>query len=87
METISYTEARNRLKDIIDAVAEDHVTVRIRRRGGESAVLMSESDYNSLKETLYLLGNPANAQRLLEARDRDAGKAVPWDEARRLLGL
>ena len=69
MKTISYTEAQNNLKSIIDTVAEEHEAIRIGRRDGENAVLLSESGYNGLQETLYLLNNPANAQRLLEAKN------------------
>ena len=85
--TVSYTEARNHLKEIMDTVAKDHITVRIQRRGGENAVVMSESDYRSLQETLHLLSNPANAERLLEARQRGIEQAVPWEDAKRLLDL
>ena len=82
METVSYTEARNRLKDILDTVAEQHVAVHIRRRSGEGAVILSESDYSSLQETLYLLGNAANAERLLAARARGEAEALSWEEVK-----
>ncbi|MDX1655368.1 MAG: type II toxin-antitoxin system Phd/YefM family antitoxin [Candidatus Competibacteraceae bacterium] len=82
METVSYTEARNRLKDILETVAEQHVAVHIRRRGGEGAVILSERDYNSLQETLYLLSNPVNAERLLVARARGEAEALSWEEVR-----
>ena len=87
METISYTEARNRLKELLDQVETDHAPVRIERRSGSAAVIMTEEDFNGLQETLYLLGNPANAQRLLEARDRGEEETIPLDEARQKLGL
>ena len=87
METISYTEARNHLKEIMDTVTTDHVAVRIQRRNGENAVVISEQDYQGLEETLHLLGNPANAERLTEALNRDPGEAIPWAEAKQRLGL
>jgi len=87
MKTLSYTEARDHLKDLIDQVNEDHLPVHIQRRNGEGAVLMSDADYSGLQETLYLLGNPANAQRLLAARQRSAEGAVPWDTVKERLGL
>ena len=48
----------------------DSVTV-IHRRDGEDAVLMGRDYYNSLQETLYLLGNPANAKALFKAIAQD----------------
>jgi antitoxin YefM len=87
MKSFSYTEARDHLKDLMDQVNEDHAPVRIQRRNGEGAVLISEDDYAGLQETLYLLGNPVNAQRLLAARRRSPTEAIPWDDAKERLGL
>lgn len=87
METVSYTEARNRLKALMDHVAADHEPVRIRRRDGESVVMLAEADFAGLQETLYLLSNPANAERLLAAKRRPANEAIGWEEAKRELGL
>lgn len=39
-------------------------------------------DYNSLMETLYLLGNEANANWLKESlRQADNGMLISWEEA------
>lgn len=67
MEAITYSEARNNLASMMDRTTEDHETIIITRRGGESAVLMSLDDYNSWKETEHLLSSPVNAKRLLDA--------------------
>jgi len=87
MKTISYTEARDHLKDVMDQVDDTCQPVRIARRDGRTSVLMSEVDYNGLQETLYLLGNEANASRLLAARRRASETALSWDEVRRDLDL
>ena len=39
----------------------------VRRKGQEGAVLVSESEWASIEETLHLLSSPRNAERLLEA--------------------
>ena len=87
MKSFSYTEARDHLKDLMDQVNEDHAPLRIQRRNGEGAVLMSESDYAGLQETLYLLGNPVNAERLLAARRRSLDEGIPWEDAIEQLSL
>jgi antitoxin YefM len=75
MESLSVTEARANLKSVLDRVVADHVPVSIRRPRGESVVFVSESDWNSINETLHLLGSPRNAERLLEAvRGLEAGE-------------
>ncbi|ABN63983.1 type II toxin-antitoxin system Phd/YefM family antitoxin [Shewanella baltica] len=67
MAIYSFTEVRSNFKSICDTVVNDCEPVVIHRRGNENVVLFSESEFNSWKETLYLLSNPANAKRLLES--------------------
>ena len=75
MRAISYSEARENLKSVIDRVVADHAPIAITRQRGEGAVLISESDWASIEETLYLLRSPPNAERLLEAiRGLEAGE-------------
>ncbi|HFC8517496.1 type II toxin-antitoxin system prevent-host-death family antitoxin [Neisseria sp. Dent CA1/247] len=61
---VSYTAAREDLANIMTKVCDDHVVTHITRRNGGNCVLMSEEEYNSIMETLYLFGNPTNAARL-----------------------
>jgi antitoxin YefM len=67
MQTVTYSEARENLKAVIDKVVADRAPVMITRQRGEAAVLISESEWASVEETLYLLRSPKNAERLLEA--------------------
>jgi antitoxin YefM len=72
----SASEARAQLFPLIQQVNDDHVPVRIRSKGGD-AVLMSAADYDSWRETVYLLRYPADAQRLMEAVARDKAGQGP----------
>ena len=45
MQAISYSEARENLKSVIDRVVADHTPIAITRQRGEGAVLVSESDW------------------------------------------
>ena len=65
MKTMSYTESRARYAEVLDSVVDDWEEVVITRAGREPAVIVSLAEYQSLKETDYLLRNPANAKRLL----------------------
>jgi antitoxin YefM len=77
MQAISYSEARENLKSVIDRVVADHTPIAITRQRGEGAVLVSESDWASIEETLYLLRSPANARELLASiAELDAGKGT-----------
>ncbi|GAB3488519.1 type II toxin-antitoxin system Phd/YefM family antitoxin [Marinomonas epiphytica] len=64
MRIVSFTEAQNDLKAVLDDVINDADTTIITRRDSEDAVVMSLDYYNSLMETVYLLRSPANAEHL-----------------------
>ncbi|WP_417879861.1 type II toxin-antitoxin system Phd/YefM family antitoxin [Vibrio sp.] len=64
MRIVSFTEARNSLKTVLDGVVNDADTTVITRRDSEDAVVMSLDYYNSLMETVHLLRSPKNAEHL-----------------------
>jgi antitoxin YefM len=65
MRTITFSDARRQFKEVLDRVVDD----------ADDVVLMSLSEYNSWKETEYLLSSPANARRLRESiAQADAGR-------------
>lgn len=70
MKTMSYTESRARYAEVLDSVVNDREEVVITRAGHEPVVIMSLADYESLRETAYLMRSPANARRLLDAMER-----------------
>lgn len=62
MRTLSYTEARANFAATLDRVVDDAEEVVIHRSGHEPVVIVSLAEWNSIKETEYLLRNPANAE-------------------------
>jgi antitoxin YefM len=64
MKIVTFTEARNKLKKILDRVVEDADYTVITRRDADDAVVMSLDYFNSLLETVHLLKSPANAAHL-----------------------
>ena len=67
MQVVSLTEARNNLKSVVDSVYIDHEEVVIHRKGRENVVMISMDEYNSMKETMYLLSSKNNRDRLNDA--------------------
>ena len=57
MTTLKATEARAMLYRLIDEVASSHKPITITGKRS-NAVLLSEEDWNSIQETLYLLSIP-----------------------------
>lgn len=70
MKTMSYSESRKRYAEVLDAVTQDREEIVITRSGHEPVVMLSLDDFESLKETAYLMKSPANARRLLDAMER-----------------
>lgn len=64
--SVTASEARQRLFPLIEEVNEDQVAVEIVSKKG-TAFLVSADEYRSLKETVYLLQSPKNAERLRES--------------------
>lgn len=80
MRIVSFTEARNSLKAVLDSVVNDADTAVITRRDSEDAVVMSLDYYNSLMETVHLLRSPANAEHLNRSIEQfKAGKVSSRD--------
>lgn len=80
MRIVSFTEARNSLKAVLDSVVNDADTAVITRRDAQDAVVMSLDYYNSLMETVHLLLSPANAQHLNRSIEQfKAGKVSRRD--------
>ena len=78
MKAISYTEARQKLKNVMDTACRDHEPVVVTRKRGSNIVILSQEDYDSLMETDYLLSNPANEKHLLKSlKQAKRGKVIP----------
>lgn len=70
MRAMSYQKVHERYREVLDSVVNDREEVVITRPGQPSVVLVALEDYESLRETVYLMRSPANARRLLAAMER-----------------
>ncbi|WP_420034865.1 type II toxin-antitoxin system Phd/YefM family antitoxin [Streptomyces sp. cg28] len=70
MRTMTYTESRAKYAETLNAVVDDREEVIVTRAGREPVVIVALDEYESLKETAYLLRSPENARRILAAIDR-----------------
>lgn len=78
VKTMSYTESRARYAEVLDGVTNDREEVVITRAGHDPVVIVSLEEYESLRETAYLMRSPANARRLLDAIERlETGRGEP----------
>ena len=70
MRVINFSEARNKLKSVLDQVVNDSDYMIISRRDADDAVVMSLDNFNGLMETVHLLKSPANAAHLASSIDQ-----------------
>jgi len=75
MTTITTSQARARLFGLIDQAASSHQPVQIMGRK-RSAVLVSEEDWRSIQETLYLLSIPGMRESIRKGMHTPLGKCL-----------
>ncbi len=67
MNTVTATKARGKLYALIDETNASHEPIQITGKRG-NAVLISEDDWRSIQETLYLQSIPGMVKSIQEAR-------------------
>jgi antitoxin YefM len=67
MKVVSLSELRANMAKHFDSVEEDRDELIVTRQNREPMVVMSLADFESWKETTYLLSNPRNRDRLLKS--------------------
>jgi antitoxin YefM len=54
---VSFTDLRKRLAHFMDRATQDHDTVLVTRQGSEPVVMIAQSEYEGMVETLHLVSN------------------------------
>jgi len=79
METVNYTDFRSNLKHWFDKVINDVSDIVIKRKSGKDLVLISLDEYNSLKETTYLLTGKNRDILLNSIQELESDKGIQKD--------
>lgn len=79
METVNYTNFRSNLKYWFDKVVNDVSDIIIKRKNGKDLVLISLDEYNSLKETTYLLSGKNRDVLLNSIKELEEGNGMEKD--------
>ncbi len=80
MTVVNATEARSKLYSLIDETTEIHEPMVIIGKRG-NAVLLSEEDWKSIEETLYLLSIPGMRELIKEGKSEkvdEGAKELNW---------
>lgn len=80
MTILNATEARSKLYSLIDETTSTHQPILIKGKRG-NAVLLSESDWNAITETLHLLSVPGMRESVKKGMEEDiseCSKELDW---------
>lgn len=69
MIAVNYTGLRDNLKSFMDKVSDDYETVIVARKNNKNVVMLSEESYNNMMENIYVQGNTANYNWLMESKN------------------
>lgn len=80
MTTLTATQVRNQLYKLVDFVAQSHEPIQITGKR-HNAMLISEEDWSSINETLYLLSMPGMRESIkkgLKTPVSKCSKTIKW---------
>jgi antitoxin YefM len=88
MRILSISMIKDKLSEVVDAVALTQDQVTITKNGAPAAVLVGADEWESLQETLYWLSQPGIRESIAEADDDvAAGRTYGEDEIRTEFGV
>jgi len=79
MRVVNYTDLRLNLKKWLDTVVNDVEEIIIKRKNNKDLVLISLEEYNSLKETNYLLSGKNRDVLMKSLKEAKQGKVDAHD--------
>jgi len=79
MKVVNYTDLRVNLKKWLDLVVDDVEELIIKRKNNKDLVLISLEEYNSLKETSYLLSGKNRAVLMKSVKEAKGGETEEHD--------
>ena len=68
MLAVNYTNFRENMKEYMDKATNDYETMIVTRKNNKNVVMISEETYNNLMENVYVMGNKANYDWLMESK-------------------
>jgi len=80
MTVINITSARNNLFKLVNDVNIGFNPITIVNNKGKNAVLISEDEWNSISETLYLYSIPGMVESIIESKNEPASTRTKYVE-------
>lgn len=88
IKEIPITEARDEITSLPERLMKEAGAVPVTRRGKPVLAILSWEFYESLMETLEVMGDPEMTQALRQGiKEAAASKGIPWGKAKKSLRL
>ena len=88
MKDLPMTEARDELTSLPDKLSESHEAVTVTRRCKPVLAILPWEAYEALVETLDIMADEELMAVLRQSlKELKQGKLIPWERAKRKLGL
>ena len=85
---LTTVSARRELTKLPEKLGTSQATVAVTRRGKPVLAIMTWDDYQTILETLEVLGDDAAVDQLRRSiKEVKEGKQIPWQEAKTRLGM
>jgi PHD/YefM family antitoxin component YafN of YafNO toxin-antitoxin module len=82
MLKMNVQEFEENLESIVENIAKGEEPSLVTSPNG-NVVVLSESSYRSMKETLYLMSQPGVREELLKSKDVDPNECVEYDPSKK----
>ena len=79
MTATTLTKAQKNLAQLVEDVNDGYSPVFIATDSGRNAVIISEEEWNSLQETMYLYSIPGMVESIIEARQEPLSECKTYD--------
>jgi prevent-host-death family protein len=76
MTTMTASQARANIFKLVDRTRKSHEPIQITTKRG-NAILVSEDDYRSIQQTMYLLSVPGMREKILKGKKAPVSKCIP----------
>ena len=80
MQETTANEFRKTLKEKVDACIQNHEVLRVKRKNGGDFIILGESDWRAIEETLYLNRVPGLVNSIHQAAGENLAEGTPLDE-------
>ena len=80
MNTVNITNARKSLFSLVQEVNKGFNPINIINNKGDNAILISESDWRDIEETIYLSSIPNYLESIEEARKTDKSECEKYNK-------